>query len=286
MYVSAMLECGTSVKSVGILMVATNSYLERWKETAFDLEQNAFKNVANVVIHLFTNEIEAATKFSREKLIRVEVKIHKILGWGWPEATLLRYEFISQIENELNSEFLMYLDSDMRVVGDIAEIVLKLGKSEGIGVVTHPGFFRPPGIERVRFYMTSLPSLLRDIKNSFLISKHLGAWERNKLSTSFVQRGRRKSYVHGAIWFGYREDFVSMCKTLTTQTRIDLENDIIACWHDESHLNCYITKNRHKVFDNRLSWVAEYKHLKVFKSNFLISNVQKEPGEGRAASNV
>jgi hypothetical protein len=128
--------------------------------------------------------------------------------------------------------------------------------------------------------------LLRDIKIAFLYSKHLGAWEKDKLSTAFVQRRERKSYVHGAIWFGYRENFISMCQTLTTQTRRDLDNKVIARWHDESHLNCYITKHPHKIFDNRLSWVKGYKNLRKFNSTFVVSNVQKELGEGRAPSDA
>lgn len=283
---SARGEFGTSVKSVGILMVATNAYLERWKETALDLEQNAFKKVAKVVIHLFTNEIEAAAQFSKDNLKRIEVRIHRIPGWGWPEATLLRYEFISQIKNVLSHEFLVYLDSDMRVTGDIADIVLKLDVSDGLGVVSHPGFFRPSGIGRVKLYIMSPKSLLADFKNALLNSKHLGAWEKNDQSTAFVPRRGRKSYVHGAIWFGYKEDFISMCQTLTSQTRIDLNNNIIARWHDESHLNCYITKNPHKIFNNRLSWVMGYKNLCQFDSSYLVSNVQKHSGEGRTPSNA
>jgi hypothetical protein len=277
---------GDSVKNVGILMIATNAYLERWKETARDLERNAFNSMSKVVIHLFTNEIEAATAFVAADIKRIKVEIHQIPGWGWPEATLLRYEFFSQNQSRLNEDFLVYLDSDMRVTGDIEMIIPKLSKFDGIGVVSHPGFFRPRGIDRFKFYVLSPLSLIKDAKTAALSSRNLGAWENNPVSKAFVKRNNRKTYVHGAIWFGYRDEFISMCESLSARIRKDLEIDFIAKWHDESHLNWYISKHPHKIFDNRLSWVQGYKNLRVFDINYLVSNVQKETGEGRAPSNV
>ena len=279
-------ESDDSVKSVGVLMVATNAYLERWKETARDLEANAFKSISQVVIHLFTNEIESAHIFVAANLKRIKVEVHQIPGWGWPEATLLRYEFFSQNQDRLKEDFLMYLDSDMRVIGDVEMIILKLNKSDGIGVVSHPGFYRPRGIERLKLYSSSPIMVIRDAKIAIQSSKNLGAWEKNRLSTAFVKKKKRKTYVHGAIWFGYRDEFIGMCESLSARTRRDLEVSFIARWHDESHLNWYISRHPHKIFDNRLSWVEGYRNLRIFNSNYLVSNVQKEIGEGRAPSNV
>jgi hypothetical protein len=267
-------------------MVATNTYIQRWKDTALDLEENSFKQVSDVVIHLYTNQEEEAARFAKSFLTRIKLVIHKIDGWGWPEATLFRYRFFIDTESQLEQQFLLYLDSDMRVVGDIGEVVLSLQKLDGIGVVSHPGFFRPKGIEKLKFYFRSPAFVLRDIKITFQSSSHLGAWEKDSRSTAYVKRSLRTSYAHGAIWFGHRDNLLAMCRTLSTRIQMDLGNDLIARWHDESHLNWFIATSPHKIFDNRLSWVENYKNLENLKSTYLISNVQKDFGEGRAPSSV
>lgn len=283
---STGLEKHKSVNSVGILMVATNNYIERWKDTAVDLEGNSFKQVPEVVMHLYTNQVEEAARFAELYLKRIKLVIHKIEGWGWPEATLFRYRFFVETETQLEQEFLLYLDSDMRVAGDIGEIVLNLQEFDGIGVVSHPGFFRPKGIEKLKLYFTSPIFILRDFKVAVQSSRNLGAWEKNMRSTAYVERSFRESYVHGAIWFGYRDNLLAMCRTLSARIQIDLGYGLIACWHDESHLNWFVARNAHKIFDNRLSWVENYENLRNFKYSYLISNVQKDRGEGRAPSNV
>jgi hypothetical protein len=93
-------------------MVATNSYVERWKDTALDLERYAFRKTPTVVIHLFTNQVDIAMEFARANLKRVKLLIHEIEPWGWPEATLFRYKFFTETRQEISEEFLVYLDSD------------------------------------------------------------------------------------------------------------------------------------------------------------------------------
>ncbi len=274
------------VKSVGILMVATNSFMERWKVTALDLEKYAFRETDKVSIHLFTNEVIAASQFANSKLQRINLVIHKIEGWGWPEATLFRYKFFDDAEIEISEEFLIYLDSDMRVTNDLNQLVLNLTRIDGIGVVSHPGYFRGRGLQRLKFYLGSPAYLLKDLKLAFRSSRNLGAWETNRKSTAYVPRKFRKIYVHGAIWFGFRENLLSMCKSLRNRTEIDYQQGRIARWHDESHLNWYVTGHAHKTFDNRLSWVEGYRNLNSYAGNYIVSTVQKEIGEGREPSNV
>ena len=267
-------------------MIATNDYLERWKDTAIDLEKNAFQEQSKIVIHLFTNRVNDAADFAKQHLSRIHLVVHQIIGWGWPEATLFRYKFFHEAQDKVTEPFVIYLDSDMRVVGDVANLILKHGEHDGIGVVIHPGYFRPNGIKLIRFYILSPTRILEDIKIAIQYSRHLGAWEKNANSTAFVPRGLRKKYAHGAIWFGYRNDFFRMCEVLEKRISHDLASDFIARWHDESHLNWFIANNVHKFYDSKLSWVENYKNLKEYKKTYLVRNVQKTIGEGRSPSNV
>jgi len=284
--VSRNLKMPSEYKSIGILMIATNDYIERWKTVAQDLEEVAFKEKEFVSIHLFTNEVLSARAFSEQQMGRIKLTIHEIDGWGWPEATLFRYKFFQDFSEFIKEDFLVYLDSDMRVKDDLDDETKYLLPGDGIGVVRHPGYFIFSKWTRLREYFSNPSIALSDIKSGFRNSWKLGAWETNIHSLAYVPRSHRKTYVHGAIWFGYREDFLALCYSLAQNIKLDLNNNVIAKWHDESHLNNYITKNKHKIFGNRLSYVFGYPQLNMFSQNFIISNVEKNPGEGRSPSNA
>jgi histo-blood group ABO system transferase len=48
---------------------------------------------------------------------------------------------------------------------------------------------------------------------------------------------RRKRYVCGGAWFGFREQFLDLCEVARRNVDKDKRNGVIAKWHDESHLN-------------------------------------------------
>ena len=49
-----------------------------------------------------------------------------------------------------------------------------------------------------------------------------------------------KTYVIGAVFAGYTDSFLTMSRVLKDRIEEDLKKNIIARWHDESHLNRYI----------------------------------------------
>jgi hypothetical protein len=110
-------------------------------------------------------------------------------------------------------------------------------------------------------------------------SKGIGSWEHSKNSTAFVPPKKRKKYVHGAIWFGEKNHFLNMCRELDLNTDQDYSKNIIAKWHDESHLNhFYATKNA-TVLSSRYSGYRPYKYLKRFKP--IIFTVEKNADDLR-----
>jgi hypothetical protein len=266
-------------------MVATNKYIDRWKDAAKDIEEVAFKDNPEVRIHLFTDRVDEAREWASKNLSRIGLAVHEIPGWGWPEATLLRYEFFVERKRMLNEDLLIYLDSDMRIIRDPGQYLFS-NVNEYISVVSHPGYYRPPGTSLLAFYLASPKTLLSDFLAILFHGTGPGAWESSKKSMAFVPRTFRKKYVHGAFWCGERETFLALCEELQTRTKEDLENGIIAKWHDESHLNWYISKYKYNLLDNRMSWVENYKNLNEYAENYCISNVQKVPGEGREPSHA
>lgn len=265
-------------------MVATNEYLSRWFDTAVSLEQSAFLGCKNVSIHLFTNRLQEAQNWAPFNLRRIKLVLHQIDAWGWPEATLFRYQFIDDSSDALCEDILMYLDSDMQVIQDFATEVFTSDWNEGLALVQHPGYYRNSGLRGFYDYLTNPKMLLRDKLYLIRGNSGLGAWEENRESSSFVEPSKRKTYVHGAVWFGRRRPFLKMCRVLATNVSKDLEIGYIARWHDESHLNWYYATRPCTVLDVRYSWFKGFKNLRNI--NPLICTVEKLNGEGREPTSI
>ena len=269
-------------RSIGVLMVATNDYLTLWKRTAISLDQVLKDHQYQVRIHLFTNLYEEAAEWSLNHLQNLEVKTHKIKGWGWPEATLLRYEFFSAAAKLIVEDVLIYLDSDMDVRKNFLDELNPSAWKNGIAVVRHPGFVTPSGIEGFRTRLKSPSTMIQDLKKIRSLISGFGGWETNQKSEAYLPRKFRKTYVHGAIWFGLREPILDLCRILSQRTQTDLNNSVIACWHDESHLNWYAATTDVSFLDNRFSGAPSYKHLDQWPS--YVDSVYKESSFGREAT--
>jgi Glycosyltransferase family 6 len=267
------------IRSVGICMVATNKYIELWKKCSLDLEKHAFLESENVTIHLFTNKKIEAENWAKLNLKRIQLKTHLIEGYGWPEATLFRFKFINNVKDEFTEDVLMYIDSDMEIIADFGSELNPTNWVSGLAFVAHPGFTRNSGI-RLFIDLIRYPRLLKPYLTKFKDgSKGIGSWEHSKHSTAFVPPKKRKQYVHGAIWFGEKNHFLNMCRELDINTDRDYSKNIIAKWHDESHLNhFYATKNA-TVLSSRYSGYRPYKYLKTFKP--IIFTVEKNADDLR-----
>ncbi len=266
-------------ESVGILMIATNGYLERWFDTATGIEQHAFLKAKRVSIHLFTNRVDEAQRWGELNLRRVNLISHKIKGWGWPEATLFRYQFFVEASESISEKLLMYCDSDMLIKEDFGNLLEPETWISGIAFVQHPGFFRNRGIKGLIDYLIN-PRLLGPLVQAKIArSPGLGSWENSQSSTAYLEPKERKNYVHGAVWFGKRDPVMKMCNLLAGNIREDLRSSYIAKWHDESHLNCYLGKYGGSILNNELSGVSKYRHLNKFNSRIITA--EKSSGEGR-----
>jgi hypothetical protein len=264
---------------VGIVMIATNDYLSRWFDAAISLEQSAFMGCKDVRIHLFTNRPQEAMAWASYNLERIKLVAHQVDGWGWPEATLYRYRFIHDSSDTLSEEILMYLDSDMKVLQDFTNEIFRSDWKEGLALVQHPGYHRNSGGRGAYDYLTNPKMLLKDKLYLLKGNSGLGAWEDNKQSSSYVEPNNRKTYVHGAVWIGQREQFLEMCKVLATNVTSDLKFGYIAKWHDESHLNWYYANRPCTLLDVRFSWYKGFRNLRNIEP--FICTVEKEKGEGR-----
>jgi hypothetical protein len=245
-------------KSIGIMSVATNIYINYWKDMIVSLDA-VIDDSATVVSHIFTDQPEEAKQIG-SVLKLVKLKIHEIPPYVWPEATLLRYKVFLSASESMNEDILMHLDADMLVHKNLVPEVLGCCLKNDVTLVSHPGYWRK------KFDLSSpseLYSFIRDRPRlkSLIRRSPLGSWENDKRSMAFVPEKHRKNYVCGGTWFGKGPQILDLLHELSDLTDIDISNGITPIWHDESMLNRWASKNTYGIHPPSLCYVDEYKYL-------------------------
>jgi hypothetical protein len=137
----------------------------------------------------------------------------------WPLTTLLRFHYINQISDSLKTyDFIYYIDSDCEIVDIIDENIFP--NDSGLVGVEHPW---------------------QNNSQDF--------FENNKDSKSFYINNKT-CYYQGCLFGGTPKEFLKMVFELDVNIKIDLKNNIISKWHDESHLNKYFCKVPPKRLDS------------------------------------
>lgn len=258
--------------SLGVLTVATNIYINYWREMAITFDANCEQD-DNVVLHVFTNQLDVVESV-KTQLENVLVVGHEIPNYKWPEATLLRYEIFNEVAEELSEDILMHLDADMLINKSPLETIIKTSMTDQVCLVSHPGYWRPKAfIPRANFYRKNVSSLLNDLRMILKIGG-LGSWETDKNSVAYVPRRYRRNYVCGGTWFGERGRFLKMVSELSLNVTADLNRNKVAIWHDESYLNAWSTQNSHFIIDPELCFVSTYPQLQGLTP--IITAVDKE----------
>jgi hypothetical protein len=185
--------------------------------------------------------------------------------------------------HEIHEELLMHLDADMLVKADFSTLITQSKLNGGIGLVRHPGFYRPPLTGRFRLYFNSPLLLIRDLRY-LVFTGSLGSWETSRESTAFVPRALRKNYFCGGTWFGLNSQFKGLIQDLKLQVEIDSQNGVLALWHDESHLNRWAAYNLHTSFPPSLCFDESYLQLRGLP-NFITAVDKANASEGNGQHN-
>jgi histo-blood group ABO system transferase len=186
-----------------ILTIATNKYLQFVEELYDSIEEN-FLNGHEISCLLFTDhEVETSDN----------VRVHYIDHEPWPMPTLKRYNyFVKEKEFILEHDYCFYFDADMRVDNLVGDEVL----GDLVGT-KHP-------------------------YQSFHSIDQM-SYDRNPKSLAYVPLGEGKTYYAGGFNGGSTKGFIKMSEVIADRVNKDLENDVVALWHDESHMNRYMIDN-------------------------------------------
>lgn len=208
---------GISKIRIGILLVATGKY-KLFLNNIIDKVMKHFLPNYQKLIFIFTDDPESIEK--RDNIITT-----KIYQRGFPGDTLYRYHYFLMRKHEIiqMTDVVYYMDVDMDIDKNIEENILPNEKTPLIGT-KHPGFY---------------------MKSSF--EHTYGSPEVREISTAYINpKDYVDCYIAGGFNGGISYEFIKMSKCIKKNIDIDDKKEIIAEWHDESHLNKYFTYNLNK----------------------------------------
>lgn len=206
---------------VTVFYIATGKYLSMWDDFFLSFKKYFLPESDRKII-LFTDQPETIKTDSIVNPV-------KIKSYSWPYITLLRFHiFMEHFELWKDSDYVLFLNANYLFKKKISTNILP---SSGLFAGQHST------------YWNKTPDKF--------------PYERNPKSTAYVPHGKGKHYFQGAINGGTSQAFAEMCNELIKRIDEDLKNEIIAIWHDESHLNCYLTQHKVKLLHRYYLWPEE-----------------------------
>ena len=201
---------------IGILYIITGNYTVFWKEFYESCEKYLLpKDEKYYFVFTDASEIEYEKKDKKIKRIYQE-------NLGWPDNTLKRFHiFLKNQELYKDMDYLYFFNANLKILKEISRTEF-LPDSKNIMTCLHPAFYNK--------------------RNIFF------TYERNPASTAYIPEGDGRCYVAGGLSGGKRDVYISMMEELKANIDKDEQNNIVAIWHDESHLNAYIYHHKNFQF--------------------------------------
>jgi histo-blood group ABO system transferase len=187
-----------------VITIATGKYIQ-FVENLLNKVDEFFLDGNEISCLLFTdNDLEEVSE---------NIKVSKIEHKPWPEPALKKYNYICTEKDFLKDfDYLYLFDADVDIVSPVGEEVLQ----DLVGVL-HPW--------------------------KILENKSLYPYEKRLQSTAYVADEQHNKYYAAAFVGGKSETFLKMSEVISSRVTEDETNNIIAVWHDESHLNKYFIEN-------------------------------------------
>lgn len=190
--------------NVGIIFIGTSKYRKFFDGYYEGITKN-FLPESKKHFFVFSDDIDDIS-FDKQNVTKI-----KIEHLSWPFITLFRFKFIKLVEAQLKKfDYLFFVDADLWCVNHVS--VADIINDKCLIGVQHPGF-----IDLIGTFETNTRSNANIFDGNYDVSR----------------------YRQGCFWGGTSEDFIKMIVTLDKNVDDDLKNDIVAVWHDESHLNKY-----------------------------------------------
>lgn len=225
--------------TVGILYICTNKYTVAWKDFYLTGEKYLFPSVTKKYF-VFSDMSEVYGAENNPDIVAIAVEHRE-----WPYNTLLRFEIFDQHKALFEGcDYLLFYNANTVFTAEI-----------------QPEEILPTAEEN---YLVALSN-----QDVLFMKPDEYAYERNPLSTACIPYGQGKDYYRGGFNGGRTPEFLQLIKTCKEQTEIDLKNNLIALWHDESHLNKYLLDRPVKTLTSVYGKAGEWRKPKNAKVVFI-----------------
>lgn len=196
---------------IGILYICTGKYEIFWKD--FYLSAERYFMTSSPYMREYYVFTDAPLLYGEQE----NNHIHKIKqeNLGWPNNTLKRFHIFLKIKKQLEQEtdYLFFCNANLLFKAPIGPEILPPENSNGLVGTLHPGFYASTNKEFT--------------------------YERRVNSSAYISEGSGKHYYAGGFSGGRTKSYLQLCETLKSWVDIDDSNNIVAIWHDESHINKY-----------------------------------------------
>jgi hypothetical protein len=89
-------------------------------------------------------------------------------------------------------------------------------------------------------------------------------YERNPSSLACVNYGDERKYIIGGFYGGNTKRMIEVFSLLNNNVDKDLQNNIIAKFHDESHMNNYFVNNKDTIIFSLHACKTKYNIIVIF----------------------
>ena len=122
-------------------------------------------------------------------------------------------------------------------------------------------------LHRLEEVLKDLVGVLHPYK--ILENKEIYPYEKRKQSTAHVADQDHDKYYAAAFVGGKSTNFLKMAKVISEKVNEDERNNIVAKWHDESHLNWYQANNNFSLLSPELCFDPSYPQLSALTPKIL-----------------
>jgi len=216
---------------VAISFLGTGKYLDFLPKYYENIEKYFLPNSEKTILAFTDGELDGTPE---------NLKVFSQKHLDWPYITLKRFEIINKAREIINDhDWFVFIDGDALVVDRIEEEEFFTDK---------PLF----GVHHPCHYLKMPPH-----------NQYPGAYEITENCNAAVdlEKYQPKVYYQGCFWGGRTPEVCAMIDELEYRVGDDLKRNVVALWHDESHLNKYFIENPDLVH----TYGPEYAFPEVFK---------------------
>lgn len=226
---------------IAVLYICTGEYIKFWPGFHHSAESYLLPGIDKQYFVFTDGRVESSTNI-------VCIAQDNL---GWPFNTLYRFRIFLRIAEQLQSyDYVVFFNANCVIQEPIAFEEFFAPGSDLIAC-RHPGFFDKPAA--------------------------VYSYERRPQSTAFVSRGT--VYRAGGLMGGTREAFMGAAAELSANIDRDLENGIVALWHDESHWNAYLDRRAIELKISVHDLSPAYLYPEGWTLPFQAKNILREKGK-------